>query len=78
MHPLVRGLLGPWEPRFEVLVPLLVFGALYTTGWLRLRRQSKRQKLATAVAAGKLLRRIWRSWPSRWSPPSTGWAPNCC
>jgi cytochrome c oxidase assembly factor CtaG len=47
MHPLVRGLLGPWEPRFEVLIPLLVFGALYTAGWLRLRRQSKRQKLAT-------------------------------
>lgn len=47
MHPLVRGLLGPWEPRFEVLIPLLVFGALYTIGWLRLRRHSKRQKLAT-------------------------------
>lgn len=47
MHPLVRGLLSPWEWRPEVMFTLGVMAALYSFGWWRVRRQSKRQKLAT-------------------------------
>ena len=47
MHPLILGLLAPWEWRPEVVLPLVVMGALYTFGWWRLRRQSRRQKLAS-------------------------------
>ncbi|WP_298980614.1 cytochrome c oxidase assembly protein [Caldilinea sp.] len=47
MHPLVRALLGPWELRWEVLIPLALFGSLYALGWVRLRRQSKTQKVAS-------------------------------
>lgn len=46
MHPLVRGLLAPWEWRPEVMLPAAVMASLYLLGWLRLRRQSKRRKLA--------------------------------
>jgi cytochrome c oxidase assembly factor CtaG len=46
MHPLIRGLLSPWEWRPEVVLPLTVMGVLYTVGWWRARRQGRRQKLA--------------------------------
>jgi putative membrane protein len=46
MHPLVKALLAPWELRWEVLIPLLVFSTIYAIGWTRLRRQSRRQKVA--------------------------------
>ncbi len=47
MHPLLSGLLGPWEFRPEVAVPMALLISLYIVGWRRLRRQSKRQKVAT-------------------------------
>ena len=47
MHPLVRGLLSPWEWRPEVALTIGVMAALYGYGWWRVRRQSKRQKFAT-------------------------------
>jgi len=47
MHPLLRALSGPWELRWEVLLPLALFGSLYAVGWMRLRRQSKTQKVAS-------------------------------
>lgn len=47
MHPLVKALLASWEVRWEVLIPLLVFGSIYAIGWTRLRRQSRRQKVAS-------------------------------
>ncbi|MCL4830580.1 MAG: cytochrome c oxidase assembly protein [Caldilinea sp.] len=47
MHPLVKALFSPWELRWEVLIPLLLFGALYALGWTRLRRQSRSQKVAS-------------------------------
>jgi cytochrome c oxidase assembly factor CtaG len=47
MHPLVKALLSQWEWRLEIVAVLLTLGALYTLGWLRLRRQSKRRQLAS-------------------------------
>ncbi len=47
MHPLARGLLSSWEWRPEVIFVLLAMGTLYTLGWLRLRQQSRRQKVVT-------------------------------
>lgn len=47
MHPLFRGLLAPWDWRPEVVFSLLLMGGLYTLGWWRARRQSRRQKLAS-------------------------------
>ncbi len=46
MHPLVKALLSSWEWRLEIVAVLLTLGALYTLGWFRLRRQSKRGQLA--------------------------------
>jgi cytochrome c oxidase assembly factor CtaG len=47
MHPLVKALFAPWEARWEVLIPLLLFGTIYVAGWLRLRRQSRTQRVAS-------------------------------
>lgn len=47
MHPLVRALVAPWELRWEVLIPMLILGAIYAIGWTRLRRQSRYQKVAS-------------------------------
>ena len=47
MHPLVRGLLSPWEWRPEVALTIGVAALFYTFGWWRVRRLSKRQKFAT-------------------------------
>lgn len=47
MHPLVRALFAPWDLRWEVLIPLLIFGSIYAVGWTRLRRQSRSQKVAS-------------------------------
>jgi cytochrome c oxidase assembly factor CtaG len=47
MHPLVRALFAPWDLRWEVLIPLLIFGSIYAIGWVRLRRQSRSQKVAS-------------------------------
>ena len=47
MHPLLTALLGAWEVRWEVLLPLLLAALLYGLGWSRLRQQSRRQKLAS-------------------------------
>jgi putative membrane protein len=46
MHPLLQALFSPWEWRIEVTIVLLVLGALYVTGWVRLRSRSSYQKLA--------------------------------
>ncbi len=40
MNPLTRALLSSWDLRPEILVPLILLGALHFTGWLRLRRRS--------------------------------------
>lgn len=47
MHPLLTALLGAWEVRWEVLLPLLLAALVYGLGWSRLRQQSRRQKLAS-------------------------------
>ena len=47
MHPLIQGLLSPWEWRIEVLTSLSLLATLYTVGWLRVRAHSKHHKLAT-------------------------------
>jgi len=47
MHPLLKALFSPWELRWEILIPLLILGSIYAIGWVRLRRQSRRQKVAT-------------------------------
>lgn len=47
MHPMVTALFAPWELRWEVLIPLVTFGAIYATGWVRLRRQNRRPKVAS-------------------------------
>lgn len=46
MHPLIQALLSSWEWRVDVMAVLLGAGALYVTGWLRLRRRSNTRKLA--------------------------------
>ncbi len=40
MNPLTRALLLSWDLRPEILVTLIVLGALHFAGWLRLRRRS--------------------------------------
>jgi cytochrome c oxidase assembly factor CtaG len=47
MHPLALALLSGWEWRLEILAVLVPLAALYTLGWLRLRRQSVHGRLAT-------------------------------
>ncbi len=51
MHPLIGGLLSPWEFRPEVLLPVLFMGTLYVVGWLHVRRKlaprGKGHKLAS-------------------------------
>jgi putative membrane protein len=46
MNPTLRAFLISWDLRFEILLPLLVAGALYARGWRRLRRRGS-QRLAT-------------------------------
>jgi putative membrane protein len=46
MHPLLQALLGPWEWRPDVTIVLLGLGALYVSGWVRLRRRSEYRKVA--------------------------------
>ena len=40
MNPLTRALLLSWDLRPEILVPLILMGALHFFGWRRLRRRS--------------------------------------
>lgn len=47
IHPLVQALLSAWEWRPLVVAVLASLTALYTLGWLRLRRQSVHGRLAT-------------------------------
>jgi putative membrane protein len=47
MHPMIKSLFAPWELRWEVLIPLLAFSTIYAIGWLRLRRQSRCQVVAS-------------------------------
>ncbi len=47
MHPLVKALLSSWDWRPEIVFVLLSLGALYTLGWVRLHRQSRRGQMAT-------------------------------
>ncbi|MBK8051647.1 MAG: cytochrome c oxidase assembly protein [Anaerolineales bacterium] len=47
MHPLVIGLLGPWEWRPGVTLTLTALAVLYGLGWWRVRKASKHQKLAS-------------------------------
>lgn len=47
MHPLLQALLSSWGWRIDVTLVLLGLGALYVTGWVRLRRRSNYQKLAS-------------------------------
>lgn len=46
MHSLLQVLFSAWDWRIDVSTILLTFGALYTAGWLRLRKRSNYQKLA--------------------------------
>ena len=55
MHPLARALLSAWEVRPVILLVLLTFGTLYCLGWLRLRRQSTQQKLASKLRLASYL-----------------------
>ena len=41
MTPITRAILLSWEWRIEVIIPLIVFGVVYTAGWRRLRRKSR-------------------------------------
>ena len=41
MSPLTKALLLSWDLRLEILVPLVVLGALHFVGWLRLRARSR-------------------------------------
>lgn len=52
MHPLIGGLLSPWEFRPEVLFPVVLMGALYLTGWLRIRRKLQVQGKGRKLASG--------------------------
>jgi putative membrane protein len=47
MHPIWRALLSGWEWRPVILTVLLLMGALYLTGWRRLRTQSRNPRLAS-------------------------------
>ncbi len=60
MDPVTRAILLSWEWRPAVLLPLLIFGVLYTLGWRRLRQKSSHRRLANgwrlaAYLAGLLL-----------------------
>lgn len=51
MYPLLRALLSAWDWRLDISLVLLIFAALYTTGWWRLRQRgriklAKRRRLA--------------------------------
>ena len=42
MDPVIRAILLSWEWRIEVLIPLIVAGAVYFVGWRRLRLKGRR------------------------------------
>ena len=39
MHPLLQALFSQWEWRLEILIPLGLLAAIYTAGWLNVRRR---------------------------------------
>ena len=47
MSPVVQALFSQWDWRLEIVAVLAVLGVLYTTGWWRLRRRSRLDRLAT-------------------------------
>lgn len=57
MDPVVRAALSSWDWRLEVIIPLLILGALFSLGWRRLRAISGPPK-------------SWRSLGARWRPIS--------
>jgi cytochrome c oxidase assembly factor CtaG len=52
MHPLISGLLSPWEFRPEVLFPVVLMGTLYVVGWLRIRRRLQAKGRSHKLASG--------------------------
>jgi cytochrome c oxidase assembly factor CtaG len=47
MSPVVQALFSGWDWRLEIVVVIVALGALYATGWARLRRRSRLDRLAT-------------------------------
>jgi cytochrome c oxidase assembly factor CtaG len=50
MDPVTKAVLTSWDFRIEVISVLLLLGTLFTTGWLRLRRQTMRGRLQSATS----------------------------
>lgn len=59
MDPLLKAALSSWDVRFVVILPLVVLGTLFVTGWLRLRRRTSDRG-----------RKSWRSLGAVWRPIS--------
>lgn len=54
MDPVARAALSSWNWRPEIIIPLLLLGTLFVTGWWRLRRRSRQ--------------RGWRALGATWRP----------
>lgn len=59
MDPLLAAALSSWDVRIEVVIPLVIFGMLFITGWWRLRGR-----------AGQRTDKSWRSLGAAWRPVS--------
>lgn len=59
MDPVTRAVLESWNWRFEVIVPLLVLGYLYITGWRRLRQRTSSSR-PRAAGLRQPLTASWR------------------
>ncbi len=60
MDPIIRAILLSWDLRLDVIVILLVLGMLYTVGWWRLRKRTRRSRHLRRKSGGHELAARWR------------------
>ncbi len=60
MDPVLRAVLLSWDWRLDLIVILLVLGILYSLGWWRLRKRTRRNRTHRQSASRHELAAVWR------------------
>ncbi len=60
MDPILRAVLLSWNWRLDVIAVLLVFGSLYSMGWWRLRKRTRRTRRKRRGSSRHELAARWR------------------
>ena len=60
MDPILRAVLLSWNWRLDVIIILLLLGALYSVGWWRLRKRTRRGRRKRRGAGRHELTARWR------------------